>query len=96
MVVDIIPYDHRILPPTPKKKQNPLNSLIFGKKHHNSAQGGSNRLSALGAVEELFEEGSAMLAERCLCNSFDVSIATPSLLRSIFVAFPAVNTILLL
>lgn len=69
MVVDIIPYDHRILLPAPNKKQNLLTSLILGKKH-NSAKGGSNRLSAVGAVEELFEEGSAMLAERYLPLQF--------------------------
>ncbi|KAL0412965.1 UNVERIFIED_CONTAM: putative protein phosphatase 2C 5 [Sesamum radiatum] len=62
LVVDIIPYDHPILPPTPKKKQNLLSSLIFGKRYQNAK--GANRLSAVGVVEELFEEGSAMLAER--------------------------------
>lgn len=62
LVVDIIPYDHLILPPTPKKKQNMLSSLIFGKRYQNSSKG--NRLSTVGVVEELFEEGSAMLAER--------------------------------
>lgn len=63
LVVDIIPYDHPILPPTPRKKQNLLSSLIFGKRYQNSTKG-TNRLSAVGVVEELFEEGSAMLAER--------------------------------
>ncbi|KAL8540888.1 hypothetical protein ACS0TY_002218 [Phlomoides rotata] len=63
LVVDIIPYDHPILPPTPRKKPNLLSSLIFGKRYQNSTKG-TNRLSAVGAVEELFEEGSAMLAER--------------------------------
>ncbi|KAH6805833.1 Protein phosphatase 2C family protein [Perilla frutescens var. hirtella] len=63
LVVDIIPYDHLILQPTPKKKQNLLSSLIFGKRYLSSAKG-TNRLSAVGVVEELFEEGSAMLAER--------------------------------
>ncbi|PIN21863.1 Serine/threonine protein phosphatase [Handroanthus impetiginosus] len=62
LVVDIIPYDHPILPPTPRKKQNLLSSL-FGKRYQSSAKG-ANRLSAVGVVEELFEEGSAMLAER--------------------------------
>ncbi|XP_057778778.1 probable protein phosphatase 2C 5 [Salvia miltiorrhiza] len=63
LVVDIIPYEHLVLPPTPKKKQNLLSSLIFGKRYRNSSKG-TNRLSAVGVVEELFEEGSAMLAER--------------------------------
>ncbi|XP_031130765.1 probable protein phosphatase 2C 5 [Ipomoea triloba] len=61
LVVDIIPYDRPALPPTPIKKQSLFSSLIFGRKSHNSR---SNKLSAVGVVEELFEEGSAMLAER--------------------------------
>ncbi|XP_027159959.1 probable protein phosphatase 2C 5 [Coffea eugenioides] len=64
LVVDIIPYDHPVLPPTPKKKHTLLNSLFFGKRSENSMNKGSSKLSAVGAVEELFEEGSAMLAER--------------------------------
>ncbi|KAK6121064.1 hypothetical protein DH2020_045193 [Rehmannia glutinosa] len=63
LVVDIIPSEHPILPPTPKKKQNMLSSLIFRKRCQNSAKG-TTKLSAVGVVEELFEEGSAMLAER--------------------------------
>ncbi|KAL3538235.1 hypothetical protein ACH5RR_001601 [Cinchona calisaya] len=64
LVVDIIPYDHPVLPPTPRKKQTLLNSLFFGKRFQNSLNKGSSKLSAVGVVEELFEEGSAMLAER--------------------------------
>lgn len=62
LVVDIIPSVHPVLPqsPTPRKKHNVLGSL-FGKRSQNSS---SKKLSAVGAVEELFEEGSAMLAER--------------------------------
>ncbi|KAK4476719.1 hypothetical protein RD792_015879 [Penstemon davidsonii] len=63
LVVDIIPYDHPVVLPTPKKKQNLLSSLIFGKRSQNSTKG-TNKLSSVGVVEELFEEGSAMLAER--------------------------------
>ncbi|CAL8166268.1 unnamed protein product [Prunus armeniaca] len=63
LVVDIIPSDHPVLPPTPMKKQNILASLIFGKKTRNSVNK-RNKLSSVGVVEELFEEGSAMLAER--------------------------------
>ncbi|XP_023516112.1 probable protein phosphatase 2C 5 [Cucurbita pepo subsp. pepo] len=56
LVVDIIPSEQPILiPSTPRKKQNVLTSL-FGKS--------ANKLSAVGVVEELFEEGSAMLSER--------------------------------
>ncbi|XP_060219301.1 probable protein phosphatase 2C 5 [Lycium barbarum] len=61
LVVDIIPYDHPVLPPTPKKKQSLLTSFLFRRRSHN---GRSTKLSAVGVVEELFEEGSAMLAER--------------------------------
>lgn len=64
LVVDIIPFDHPVLPSTPKKKSNLLKSIVFGKKHGNLASKSSNKLSAVGVVEELFEEGSAMLAER--------------------------------
>ncbi|XP_057425085.1 probable protein phosphatase 2C 5 isoform X2 [Lotus japonicus] len=64
LVVDIIPSDHPVLPPTPRKKPNMLTSLLFGKKSQNSTNKGTNKLSAVGIVEELFEEGSAMLTER--------------------------------
>lgn len=66
LVVDIIPSDHPVLPPTPRKKPNMLTSLLFGKKSQNSTNKGTNKLSAVGIVEELFEEGSAMLTERSL------------------------------
>ncbi|XP_077218694.1 protein phosphatase 2C family protein [Tasmannia lanceolata] len=66
VVVDIIPPEHSVLPSTPtlKKKQNILRSLILGKRSHNSVNKLTNKLSSVGVVEELFEEGSAMLAER--------------------------------
>lgn len=63
LVVDIIPYDQPVLPPTPKKKQNLLSSLVFRKRSQSSSKG-TSKLASVGAVEELFEEGSAMLAER--------------------------------
>ncbi|XP_022742918.1 probable protein phosphatase 2C 5 isoform X2 [Durio zibethinus] len=64
LVVDIIPSDQPVLPPTPRKKQNALSSFLFGKISQNSTNKTTNKLSAVGVVEELFEEGSAMLAER--------------------------------
>ncbi|EPS69183.1 hypothetical protein M569_05581, partial [Genlisea aurea] len=66
LVVDIIPYDQPVfVPPTHRKKKNFVSSFLFGKRGHDSAtKGSANRLSAIGVVEELFEEGSAMLAER--------------------------------
>ncbi|KAL1549766.1 putative protein phosphatase 2C 5 [Salvia divinorum] len=63
LVVDIIPFDPPVLALPPGKKQNLLYSLIFGKGSQNSSKG-ANKLSGVGVVEELFEEGSAMLAER--------------------------------
>ncbi|KAL5135923.1 putative protein phosphatase 2C 5 [Glycine soja] len=65
LVVDIIPSDLPVLPPIPRKKHNMLTSLLFfGKKSENSVNKATNKLSAVGVVEELFEEGSAMLTER--------------------------------
>ncbi|KAM7273230.1 hypothetical protein ACFE04_027894 [Oxalis oulophora] len=64
VVVDIIPTDYPVLlPPTLRKKQK-LSSLLFRKKFQNSSDKAANKLSAVGVVEELFEEGSAMLEER--------------------------------
>ncbi|XP_050224379.1 probable protein phosphatase 2C 5 isoform X2 [Mercurialis annua] len=63
LVVDIIPSDVPVLPPMPRKKQNMISSL-FGKNPLIPLNRATNKLSAIGMVEELFEEGSAMLAER--------------------------------
>lgn len=63
LVVDIIPSDIPVIPPTPKKKQSFLSTFLSGKKSQ-SVNKATSKLSAVGAVEELFEEGSAMLAER--------------------------------
>ncbi|KAH7650684.1 Protein-serine/threonine phosphatase protein [Dioscorea alata] len=64
IVVDIIPPDQPAPPPSPPKKKNKFKSLIFRKKSQDSASKLAKKLSAVGIVEELFEEGSAMLAER--------------------------------
>ncbi|GLU04709.1 hypothetical protein SLE2022_218450 [Rubroshorea leprosula] len=61
IVVDIIAPDNSEKP-SPVKKQNVLKSLLFRRK--SSSNKLSKKLSAVGIVEELFEEGSAMLAER--------------------------------
>ncbi|KAG5244747.1 protein phosphatase [Salix suchowensis] len=64
LVVDIIPSDIPFLPPIPRKKHNMFSSILFGKKALSSVSKSTNKLSAVGVVEELFEEGSAVLAER--------------------------------
>lgn len=67
IVVDIIPPDNSLPPSPPPKKQNKLRALLFRKK---SASKLSKKLSAVGIVEELFEDGSAMLAERSVLSFF--------------------------
>lgn len=64
IVVDIIPPDNSLQPSPPPKKQNKFRALLFRKRSHDAASKLSKKLSAVGIVEELFEEGSAMLAER--------------------------------
>ncbi|KAJ4956867.1 hypothetical protein NE237_013650 [Protea cynaroides] len=63
LVVDIIPPEYSVLPPTSMKKQNKLSSFIFGKVSQNSTSKSTSKRSSVGVVE-LFEEGSAILAER--------------------------------
>lgn len=63
IVVDIIPPDNSAQSSPLPKKQSVLKSLLFRKKSPSSNKL-SKRLSAIGFVEELFEDGSAMLAER--------------------------------
>ncbi|KAF8376706.1 hypothetical protein HHK36_031623 [Tetracentron sinense] len=64
IVVDIIPPDNSVRSSPPPRKKNILRSLIFRKRSRDSANKLAKKLSAVGIVEELFEEGSAMLAER--------------------------------
>lgn len=64
IVVDIIPPDNSIQPSPPPKKQNKLRTFFFRNRSRSSANKLSKKLSAVAIVEELFEEGSAMLAER--------------------------------
>lgn len=77
VVVDIVPpYNNRPLPsPRPPKKYDILKALLFRKKYTRSANKLAKRLSAVGIVEELFEEGSAMLAERFVFSFTLYSIA---------------------
>lgn len=64
IVVDIIPPDNELPPIPPPKKRNKLRDFLFRKRSRDSALKLSKKLSAINIVEELFEEGSAMLAER--------------------------------
>ncbi|KAK7275286.1 hypothetical protein RIF29_16398 [Crotalaria pallida] len=65
IVVDIIPPDNELPPPPPPpKKQNILRALFRKRSQSHDASKLSKKLSAINIVEELFEEGSAMLAER--------------------------------
>ncbi|XP_006469091.2 LOW QUALITY PROTEIN: probable protein phosphatase 2C 3, partial [Citrus sinensis] len=72
IVVDIIPPDNTMQPQPPPKKQNKLRALLFRKKSLDSANKLTKKLSAVGIVEELFEEGSAMLAERLMLSPLHV------------------------
>ncbi|KAK2968985.1 hypothetical protein RJ640_002250 [Escallonia rubra] len=78
IVVDIIPPDNSVQPLPPPKKQNKFRALLFRKKSQDSATKLSKKLSAVGIVEQLFEEGSAMLAER-LGNDEPSDQTTPGL-----------------
>ncbi|EPS73050.1 hypothetical protein M569_01706, partial [Genlisea aurea] len=68
IVVDIVPPDNAEQsppPPPPLKKYSKLKSFFMGKRFcRASTNRSSKKLSAVSTVEELFEEGSAMLAER--------------------------------
>ncbi|KAK1398053.1 hypothetical protein POM88_007916 [Heracleum sosnowskyi] len=64
IVVGVIPPDNSAPPSPPPKKQNRFRALLFRKWSHDSASKLSRKLSVVGIVEELFEEGSTMLAER--------------------------------
>jgi hypothetical protein len=86
VVVDIIPSDHLTSPQlSPKKNQNKLKSL-FRRRSHSSVGKLGGKSASFGSVEELFEEGSAMLEERyvlivvamlyCICLFVDFLVIT--------------------
>lgn len=66
VVVDIIPSDYRLTSPqlSPKRNQSKFKSLLFGRRSHSSIGKLGGKSASFGSVEELFEEGSAMLEER--------------------------------
>ncbi|KAJ6854115.1 putative protein phosphatase 2C 15 [Iris pallida] len=76
IVVDIVPPEHPVGPPSPPKKINKCN-CFFRNRSRDSSSKLAKKLSAVGIVEELFEEGSAMLAER-LGNDSSTSVHTTS------------------
>lgn len=67
LVVDIIPVDHSTFPASPRKHRNKFKSILFGMPQ-NSLSKLTNKSSSVGAIEELFEEGSAVLEERLSSN----------------------------
>ncbi|CAM8915852.1 unnamed protein product [Rhodiola kirilowii] len=80
IVIDISPPEKA--PPlthAPKRSGKKVLKSIFRKKTHESASHSNKRLSEPEMVEELFEDGSAMLSERFntqypLCNMFKLFI----------------------
>ncbi|XP_047320135.1 probable protein phosphatase 2C 15 [Impatiens glandulifera] len=79
IVVDIIPPDNipspqpqQPLPEAPNRYNKLRSLLLFRKKSNVNKQ--SKKLSSVGIVEELFEEGSAMLAERLGNDSPNVGV----------------------
>uniref|UniRef100_A0A7N0TLK2 protein-serine/threonine phosphatase n=1 Tax=Kalanchoe fedtschenkoi TaxID=63787 RepID=A0A7N0TLK2_KALFE len=63
IVVDITPPENTVLSSPSPEKCSILKALLFRRKSHSSGNL-SKKLSTIGIVEELFEEGSAMLSER--------------------------------
>ncbi|XP_020176276.1 probable protein phosphatase 2C 33 [Aegilops tauschii subsp. strangulata] len=78
VVVDIIPSDHHLTSPqlSPKRNQNKLKSLLFRRRSHSSVGKVGGKSASIGSVEELFEEGSAMLEER-LGRNLSLKAASP-------------------
>lgn len=67
LVVDLMPPDDYApsLPPLPPgKKKGKVKSWLFGWRSKESTAVVANKPGDMGTVEELFEEGSAMLADR--------------------------------
>ncbi|XP_040382326.1 probable protein phosphatase 2C 33 [Oryza brachyantha] len=79
VVVDIIPSDYRLTSPqlSPKRNQSKFKSLLFGRRSHSSIGKLGGKSASFGSVEELFEEGSAMLEER-LGRNLSLKATSPS------------------
>ncbi|KAK8946705.1 putative protein phosphatase 2C 33 [Platanthera zijinensis] len=63
LVVDIISSDLSTSQTSPRKHQNKFRSILLGIPQH-SINKLANKSSSFGTIEELFEEGSAVLEER--------------------------------
>ncbi|KAK4781832.1 hypothetical protein SAY86_015934 [Trapa natans] len=81
IVIDVLPQEKVVVPLPPHKNQGKsvLKCLFRRKSHGSSSQVGIKEYNDLNVVEELFEEGSAMLSERLniqypLCNMFRLFI----------------------
>lgn len=67
LVVDIIPSDLLTSQTSPRKHQNKFRSILLGIPQH-SLNKFASKSSSFGTIEELFEEGSAVLEERLGSN----------------------------
>eukprot|EP00249_Psilotum_nudum_P015552 c25388_g1_i1 orf=232-1515(+) len=78
LVVDLMKPDNKSLPQRPvAKKRNKIKYLFSGKSYWESTAKIADRATGRGLVEELFEEGSAVLAERLASDvSFHVVSGT--------------------
>ncbi|KAL4274029.1 hypothetical protein GQ457_13G020150 [Hibiscus cannabinus] len=75
VVIDILPQEKPAVPLTPKKRIKRLFMSLFRKKHSESSSRPDKKNMGPDVVEELFEEGSAMLSKRLdtkypVCNMF--------------------------
>ncbi|KAK8681602.1 hypothetical protein V6N13_054004 [Hibiscus sabdariffa] len=75
VVIDILPQEKPAVPLTPKKRIKRLFMSLFRKKHSESSSRSDKKNMGPDVVEELFEEGSAMLSKRLdtkypVCNMF--------------------------
>lgn len=79
LVVDIVPPENYvpISPPSPTMQHHKLSSLCLNIKPQNSANRHTKNLSSAGSIEELFEEGSAMLEERLGANFLSKANSSP-------------------
>lgn len=68
-MIDVLPQAKPVAPLPPPKKQGKgvFKSMFRRKSSESSSQVDIKEYNELDVVEELFEEGSAMLSERSVC-----------------------------